>query len=134
MDDIMETSNMDVSTAVEGGEVPTTSSPQSEPPTPSLEDMAAHDYKRLIPEFFKILDNLPKKRAARLMRALIEYPLENDKPHLPYADEAKAFYIGMQILDCKFVIWKAVVELAKDRDAMKEFQKEVEQLKEGKTE
>lgn len=98
---------------------------------PSAEDMAAHDFKNLLPEFYKIVDFLPKKHLLRVIKALIEYPLETVHPVLSFSEEKKAFYLGTQINDCKFVLMKALFELAKDKQAMKTLQEDLKTM-EGK--
>lgn len=101
-------------------------------PGPSVEDMAAHDYKNLIPVFYKYIDFMSKKQLKNLMKALVEYPLERDQPKLAYEDERKAFYFGMQIFDCKFVIMKAVMELAKNQENVRKLKAELDKIQEGK--
>ena len=86
-----------------------------EGPKPTVEDLAAHDYKNLIPEFYKKLSALTSNRQlTRVMAALVEYPLENGSPRFSYSQEREAFNVGMKIFDCKYILMKAVFEMKKD--------------------
>jgi hypothetical protein len=100
------------------------------PEGPSAEDMAAHDYQMLMPQFYDIIDFMPKKQLLRVIKAMVEYPLANDKPKFSYSSEARAFYTGMQINDCKFVLMRYVMELAKNKEAIAQLQKDLEEAKE----
>lgn len=103
-----------------GGEA--TASP---PSGPSAEDMAAHDYQKLQPIFLDMITHMPKKQMVRVFKSIIEYPLETQAPKFSYEAEKRAFYVGMQLFDCKFIIMKAVLELTKDSDAMKKLNDDV---------
>lgn len=92
---------------------------------PSVEDMAAHDYRSLIPIFYKHVDFMSKKKLLNLLKALVEYPLERNHPKLSFEEERKAFYFGMQIFDCKFILMKAVMEMAKDKGKFDQLQAEL---------
>jgi hypothetical protein len=100
---------------------------------PSPEDLAAHDYKMLLPKFRDKLEPISRRQQQRVMNALIEYPFENDRPRFSYPVENELFYIGMQLLDCQFILKRACFELIKDQDKMKEFNEELAKLKEEET-
>ena len=104
---------------------PALASPPVEAEKPSIEDMAAHDYKFLRPELYKMLDTMPKKQLLRVVKAMVDFPLEDSKPKFSYEAEKNAFYLAVNILDCKFVIMKAVLELTKNKDAIAAFTKEM---------
>lgn len=125
-----ETINKEVTAEQEGVGRTTPSIPE-----PSIEDMAAHDYRMLIPEFYRHVDFFSKKKLLNILKALVEYPLEQDQPKLSYDDEKKAFYLGMQIFDCKFILMKAVMELTKNKENLAKFTEELAKTKskEGET-
>jgi len=81
---------------------------------PSVEDMAAYDYQRLIPEFYKTIEELNNRSLKKVVAALIEYPLEGTQFRWSYPAEKEAFNIGMRIFDAKYVIMKAVFEMKKE--------------------
>jgi hypothetical protein len=83
-------------------------------PEPSVEDMAAYDYQRLIPEFYKQIEELNKRSLKKVIIALIEYPLESQQFRWSYPGEKEAFNIGMRIFDSKYVIMKAVFEMKRE--------------------
>lgn len=101
---------------------------------PSFLDKAAHDYKTLIPQFYKCIDTFSKKQLHRIIEALIEYPLESDYPHLPFENEKQAFYLGMHIFDCKNLMLREALELTKNKEKLAQFQVELEKLAKEKGE
>ena len=98
---------------------------------PSMEDMAAMDYQTLLPQFADAIEYLTKTAQKRVIMAILEHPLHNLYPSFNDERERKAFHIGAQISDCKFIIMRAAMELAQDQTAMKELNAEVERLKTG---
>lgn len=96
---------------------------------PSKEDLAARDYQVLLPKFESKLLPMSRRQQQRVIMALLKYPLEDNKPHFSYTEEREAFYIGMQIQDCKLVLMNAVLDLMKDSDKMKKLNQELEELK-----
>ncbi len=108
---------MDINMNQPGGEGGDDTAPSSHPSTPeapesgpSPEDMAAHDYKILVPKFLELFAGLPKKQMFRVMKAMIEYPFEDQRPKFSYEMEKKLFHIGMSITDCAFVMKKYVLD------------------------
>jgi hypothetical protein len=99
---------------------------EPEAPKYTPEDMAAHDYKRLMPKFWDKVEPMSRRQQQRVFRALMEYPLETNFPRFSYNEEKEAFYIGLTIFDCKFVLMKAVMELAASKEKMEEFKKDLE--------
>lgn len=81
---------------------------------PSVEDMAAFDYQRLIPEFYKKIEELNNRSLKKVVAALVEYPLERSQFKWSYYQEREAFNLGMKLFDCKFVIMRAVLDLKQD--------------------
>jgi hypothetical protein len=96
--------------------------------TPSPEDMAAHDYKLLMPKFWKIVEPMSRRQEQRVFKALMEYPLEGGIPRFSYENEREAFYLGLQIFDCKFVLMRAVMELTANKDKLDKFKADLEAL------
>lgn len=96
---------------------------------PSVEDMAARDYKALLPKFEEKLLPMSRRQQQRVIIALLKYPLEDDRPHFSYPIERDAFYVGMQIQDCKLILMNAVLSLMKNKDQLKELNDELEKLK-----
>jgi hypothetical protein len=124
-----ETSSTDGPVTEEGAaQSASSNSGEASIPQPSVEDMAAHDYQKLIPVFYKMIEFFSKKKLHALIEALIEYPLERDQHKLAYEDERLAFFYGMQIFDAKFVIMRAVLELTKNQENMLKFKQELDKL------
>jgi len=125
--------NIEVTPATDGATMGGESSP---PPSPSPEDMAAHDYQMLLPKFKEACDPLSRRQMQRVVDALMEYPLENQNPRFSYTEERNAFNTGMQLLDCKLVLTNYVLALTKNKEKMEEFKAEYDRLEaaKGKTE
>lgn len=85
------------------------------------EDMAAHDFQFLLPKFWEAIEGLSMRAQGRVFRALMEYPLAEKFPSLPFENEKKAFYTGLQILDCKFILQNAVLALTKNKEKLDQF-------------
>ncbi len=100
---------------------------------PSIEDMAAHDYKILIKQFKNKLHVMSRRQQQRVIEAMVEYPFEVDKPHFSYPEERDLFYIGTSIMDCQFVLKRAVYNIMQDKGKFNEFKKEIETLEQSKT-
>lgn len=101
---------------------------------PSIEDMAAHDYKILLKQFKNKLHVMSRRQQQRVIEALIEFPFENQKPHFSYPEERDLFYIGTSIADCQFVMKRCVYEMMQDKGKMEEFKNDLEQLEQKKKE
>lgn len=87
---------------------------QTEEKKPAAEDLATHDFMTALPIFKKKAPNLSRRQLARVIEALIEYPL-NDQPfRFSYPEEVELFKLGMVLLDSKFVLIKAGLELSKE--------------------
>jgi hypothetical protein len=97
----------------------------------SPEDMAAHDYKVLMPKFWDKIEPMSRRQQQRVFKALMEYPLENLTPRFSYNEEKEAFYLGIQVFDCKFVLMKAVMELASNKDKLEQFQADLKEATKG---
>lgn len=82
---------------------------------PSVEDLATHDYMDLLPFFKEKLEEFPGSALKRVMLALIEYPLERDQVHFPYQEDTELFNLASKLMDCKFVIMRAVLDLKKEQ-------------------
>lgn len=83
-------------------------------PEPSIEDLAVHDWQTLLPEFKKQLKELSNAQLKRVVTALIEHPLEKNHLQFSYPQEKDLFQVGAKLLDCKFVIMKAVLAMSKE--------------------
>lgn len=88
--------------------------PSQESAKPSLEDYAAHEYQKLLPQFYEAIDDLSNKQLKKVSQAIMEYPLEKVDFRWSYEKEKKAFIIGTKIMDCRFVIMKAVLDMKKE--------------------
>lgn len=105
--------------------------PESEVQATS-EDMAAHDYQQLMPKFWALIEPMSRRQQQRVFKGLMEYPLESDLPRFSYKEEKEAFYLGLQINDCKFVLQKAVMELVQNKEKMDAFNEDLKKLTEEK--
>ena len=104
------------------------------PTSYTAEDMAAHDFQRLVPLFWQALEPLSRRQEQRVFMALVQYPLEGQFPKFSYPQESKAFLLGLQVFDCKFVLMKAVLELTANKEKMEKFNAELQEAKKEKTE
>jgi hypothetical protein len=84
-------------------------------PQPSLEDYAAHEYRSLLPKFKDQINKLSGMQAKKIVVALMEYPLEKIDFEWAYPEAQRAFVTGATIMDCRFVLMKAVIELTADQ-------------------
>lgn len=82
--------------------------------TPSVEDLAAHDYQMLLPQFYEKIEELSNRQLKRVVVALMEHPFEDHRKTFSYAQEHELFVMGAKINDCKFVMMKAVMDMNKD--------------------
>lgn len=89
--------------------------PEVEEPKPSVEDLAAHDYRELLPLFKENLDRLSLRQVKRVIMALMEYPLQLQDFSFLDPREQQLFNMGMKVFDCKYVLMKAVFELHKEK-------------------
>lgn len=87
---------------------------KAEEPKPSMEDYAAHEYQKLLPRFYEAIDDLSNKQLKKVTHALMEYPLERIDFQWSYEKEKQAFIIGTKIMDCRFVIIKAALDMKQD--------------------
>jgi len=96
----------------------------------TAEDMAARDYQILMPKFWAKLEPMSRRQVQRVFHAIMEYPLASGYPSFSYPAEKEAFYLGIQIMDCKFVLQKAVMELVANKEKMDAFQADLKKLTE----
>lgn len=80
-------------------------------PTPSHADYAARAYQELMPKFRSEVGFLSGKQAKAVLIAMMEYPLEKTTFAWNSIEEPKAFDVGCEIMDCRFVLMKALIEL-----------------------
>jgi hypothetical protein len=78
---------------------------------PSMADYAAREYQALMPKFRKEVGFISGKQAKEVLIAMMEYPLE--KTHFTWSaiEASKVFDIGAEIMDCRFVLMKALIVL-----------------------
>lgn len=131
-EDNMEVTSISTEAKVETQ--PESTGPVADAPQPSVEDLAAHDFRNLIPDFYKKLEPLSRRQVQKVLMALVEYPLETQELRWSYPEEKEAFYIGMQLFDCKFVLMRAVIELTRDKAKLAEFKADLDKLAEEKRE
>lgn len=98
--------------------LPSLPAQESVPPTapePSLEDYAANNYRELLPSFRTQIDHLSGNQAKKVLVALMEYPLEKTDFQWSYPEARRAFVTGANIMDCRFVLMKALLELTMEQ-------------------
>lgn len=78
---------------------------------PSLADYATRAYRDLIPKFKGEIDKLSGVQCKRVLIALMEFPFEKQKFDWPYEQAEKIFNMGIDIMDCRFVLTRAAIEL-----------------------
>lgn len=86
---------------------------------PSAADIATRDFIDLLPKFNTTIKSLGKKSAQRVLKSIMEYPLENPQPKLLSFEERTAFYYGAQLLEVRHVIWEAVLKMKEDQNKLK---------------
>lgn len=92
---------------------------------PSLADYAARAYQQLIPKFKGELDKLSGVQSKAILIALMEFPFEKSDHVWPYKQAEEIFKMGIDIMDCRFVLTRAAIELT--------FEQKKAILSEGKT-
>ena len=86
-----------------------------EAPKPAIEDIAAHDYMTLIPQFDLKLEEMSNRQLKKVVSVLMKYPFSSTEiPKWSYLQEQELFNIGMKINDCKFVLMKTVFDMKKE--------------------
>lgn len=72
--------------------------------------------------FTNLIDGLPKKSAARVIKRLIAYPLETSDLTWTSKQEEDAFLIGNQLLEVKYLMFKYVMneQIQKEGQAKEE--------------
>ena len=81
---------------------------------PSLEDYAAREYQTLLPRFRQEMESITGTQAKNVAIALMEYPLEKIDFEWTCQEAQRAFVTGATIMDCRFVLMKALIELTAD--------------------
>jgi hypothetical protein len=87
---------------------------KKEQPKVALEDWCAGEYQRLLPLYRKKIDELNNRSLKKVSQALMEYPLERIEFQWSYPEEKEAFIIGTKLMDARFVIIKAALDLKQD--------------------
>jgi len=87
----------------------------SEQPEAAVEDLAAHDYQQLLPQFKAKIEELSNRQLKRVTTALVEYPFEGGNPRFSYPQERELFLLGMKIFDCRYVLMKAAFSMKEDQ-------------------
>lgn len=85
-----------------------------EGPRVSIEDWSAGEYQRLLPQFLKKIEELNNRSLKKVTQALMEFPLERIDFQWSYDKEKEAFIIGTKIMDARFVIIKAALDLKQE--------------------
>jgi hypothetical protein len=81
------------------------------PTAPAPEDIAAHDYMKLLPMWEKKIEELSNRQLKNVATGLMRYPFVGEIPSFSYPQESQLFLLGLKILDCKFVLMKAALDL-----------------------
>ena len=108
--------------------------PQESEDKPTIEDQAAHDFRKLLPLFWDKIEPMSRRQQQRVFQALISYPLEDAFPKFSYQVEKDAFYLGLQLNDCKFILMTAVANMLKSKEALDKFQEEIKELRKQQAE
>lgn len=82
---------------------------------PSMADYAAQAYQQLIPKFKNQLDKLSGVQSKRILIALMEFPFEKSSFDWPYKQAEDVFKTGIDIMDCRFVLTRAAIELTMEQ-------------------
>lgn len=82
-------------------------------------EVATIAFQNYYPIFKKLVEHMPNKDARVLADYLVGWPLEVDSDQVVFneSDSKKAFAIGLELLNCKFIMMNAV-QLAKMGEAM----------------
>jgi hypothetical protein len=67
-------------------------------------EVAATLFTLYLPRFHAIVDTLSNKALRRLIKAIIEHPLEDQPYHLKEQEEKEAFSIALALVESKFVM------------------------------
>lgn len=84
-------------------------------PERAIEDVAAHDFQILLPMWRTKIEELSNRQLKRVVTALMEYPFERNEFKFPYPQEKELFKLGMQVMDCRYVLMKAALAMRQDQ-------------------
>lgn len=129
-DSSVESVSLPPSTGVPEGEA---AAPVASPinDKPSVEDIAAYDFQRLLPQFYEALKPLSRRVVQKVITALLEYPLMHKELKWSFPGEKRAFDLGMQIMDSKFVLQTAVMNIMKDKAAVAKLKEDYDRITGG---
>lgn len=106
-----------------------------DPASMKIENQSAMDQVEFASRFFQMynsvfrnmINKMNKKAAARVITTLVAYPLETDKLSWRSKEEKDAFFIGNQLLETKFMLYKYVAmgEAEKAKLAQKPIKEEI---------
>jgi hypothetical protein len=82
---------------------------------PAPEDLATADYQRLLPQFEKRVEDLSLKQSHRILKMIMAYPFQTTQPSFTTQKEVSTFNLGLEIMDCKYVLMQAVHALGKKK-------------------
>lgn len=94
---------------------------------PSAVDIATRDFEALIPMFKAKLEELSNAQLKRVVSALMEFPFQKEPIRFSYPQESELFNFGVNILDCRFVIIKTVLDMKQDE--LKDMMGSIEPIK-----
>jgi len=79
--------------------------------------------------FHNLIDGLPKKAAARVIKTLMAYPLETGKLKWKDKKEEDAFFIGNQLLEVKYLMYKYIINEQMAKETLDKLKKDVKEEK-----
>lgn len=84
---------------------------------PTQVDYAAQAYQKLLPMFYDSIEELSNRQLKKVIGAIMEYPLNKslDDFRWSYDKEKKSFDLANKIMDCRFVIIKAILDMSKEQ-------------------
>lgn len=81
--------------------------------------------------FHNLIDGMPKKAAARVIKTLMAYPLETGKLRWKDKKEEDAFLIGNQLLEVKYLMYKYIISEQMQKEVLDNVNKNNEEKANG---
>lgn len=86
------------------------------------EDVAATVFHKYIEPFKDMVSKLSSKQLRRVIKYLVEYPIEEQKIRLPSNEEKATFYFGEQLLMAKMIMMYHTAEEVRRESVRKELE------------
>lgn len=98
-------------------------------PPPEQMEFNARFFKQYYSFFCNVIDELPKKSAARVIKRIMGYPLETPSEMTWTSEKEKnAFLVGNQLAEVKFLMYKYVISEQMTKETMEKLKEENKQL------